>query len=109
MRIEREVKVFHLGDILSITTGVLLSPRYMDGVYELVRYLTGYEPRIDQLDEAMVACRIYLIDRHAGLEGIDTGNVDFETWRAWLDVQVQRLGEFIEVTRPLPGELGAAR
>lgn len=32
-------KEFHLGDILSITHDVLVSPRGMDGVYELMKYL----------------------------------------------------------------------
>lgn len=32
---------FHLGDILTITTGRLVSPRHMDGVYDILNYMTG--------------------------------------------------------------------
>jgi hypothetical protein len=28
------IRGFHIGDILSITTGRLVSPRHMDGIYE---------------------------------------------------------------------------
>ena len=32
-----ETKDFHLGDVLSITTGCLVSPRHMGGVYDILR------------------------------------------------------------------------
>lgn len=34
-------KQFHLGDILSITTGRLMSPQGMGGVYEILNWMTG--------------------------------------------------------------------
>jgi hypothetical protein len=32
---------FHLGDVLTITTGRLVSPRHMDGVYDVLNFMTG--------------------------------------------------------------------
>ena len=32
---------FDLGDIPSITTGALVSPRHIDGVYDILDYMTG--------------------------------------------------------------------
>lgn len=32
---------FHLGDILSVTTGCLLSPRRMEGVYDILNFMTA--------------------------------------------------------------------
>jgi hypothetical protein len=32
---------FHLGDVLSITTGVLVSPRRMEGVSDILEFMTG--------------------------------------------------------------------
>jgi hypothetical protein len=101
----REVRVFHLGDVLSIITGVLLSPRYMDGVYELIRYLMGESPSVDRLNEAMVLCRVYLIDHYEMLGGLDTSDVEFENWRAWLTHQTGLYGEWIEVERPAAGDI----
>lgn len=34
-------KTFHLGDILTITTGRLVSPRHMEGVYDILNWMTG--------------------------------------------------------------------
>jgi hypothetical protein len=34
-------RLFHIGDILSVTTGRLLSPRHMDGLYDVLGYMTG--------------------------------------------------------------------
>lgn len=35
-----KTKQFHLGDVLSITTGMLVSPRHMDGVYDILSFMT---------------------------------------------------------------------
>ena len=103
---QRESKIFHLGDILSVTTSLLVSPRYMDGVYELIRYLTATEPQLDAIQDAMALCRPYLLLQHPDLAEIDTVDIDFENWRGWLDDQTQRYGEWLTVERPLPGEIG---
>lgn len=102
---QRETKVFHLGDVLSITTGMQLSPRYMDGIFEIVRYLTGEAPAFEDLGQTMVRCRPYLFAMLPDLESIEVADVEFENWRPWLDEQVSVFGEWIEVTRPLPGEI----
>lgn len=34
-------KEFHISDVLSVTTGRLVSYRHMEGIYELCRFLTG--------------------------------------------------------------------
>lgn len=39
--------VFHLGDILTVTTGELLSPRHLEGVDELLTHLIGVKPASD--------------------------------------------------------------
>jgi hypothetical protein len=35
----KTLKKFHLGDILSITDGKLVSPRHIDGVYDILNHL----------------------------------------------------------------------
>lgn len=40
MKTEQPIRHFHLGDILSITTGRLVSPRHMDGIYDILNFLT---------------------------------------------------------------------
>jgi len=35
------MRKFHLGDVLSVTTGCLVSPRGIDGVYDILNFMTG--------------------------------------------------------------------
>jgi hypothetical protein len=105
MMAEPQTKVFHLGDVLSITTGMLVSPRYMDGVYDLVGYLTSNQPDLTELSASMAKCRDYLLRRHPALAALDTSNLQFENWRNWLHSQQLGIGEWIEVRRPEPGEI----
>lgn len=37
-------KLFDLADVLSITTGRLVSPRHMAGVYEIIDFFFGPNP-----------------------------------------------------------------
>lgn len=101
----QDSKVFHIGDVLSVTTSHLVSPRYMDGVYDLVRYLTEREPELDNLAEAMGVCKRYLIQLHPQFEDLNIDGVEFENWRSWLQGQQAIHGEWIAVRRPLPGEV----
>jgi hypothetical protein len=58
---EREkMKQFHIGDILSVTTGRLVSSRHIDGLYEILNFLTGDELYTHQLPRAMRECEPWL-------------------------------------------------
>ena len=102
---QQDRRIFHLGDVLSVTTSHLVSPRYMDGVYELVRYLTDLEPQVEGLVESMAPCRRYLIALFPQFDGLDMTDVEFENWRGWLESRQAEFGEWIEVRRPLAGEI----
>lgn len=51
---------FHIGDILSITTGRLTSPRGMDGIYDILGYMTDDSPFTTQLGRFAEECKPYL-------------------------------------------------
>jgi len=51
---------FHIGDILSITTGKLVSPRRIDGVYDILGYMTDDAPYTTQLGRFAEECLPYL-------------------------------------------------
>lgn len=51
---------FHVGDILSITTGKLTSPRGMDGIYDILGYMTDDSPFTTQLSRFAEECKPYL-------------------------------------------------
>lgn len=51
------MRKFHLGDVLSVTTGHLVSPRHMDGVYDILNYMMGLDLFTHQLPLAADICK----------------------------------------------------
>lgn len=89
---------FHIGDILSVTTGVLLSPTHMSGVYEILNYMTGDNLFTHQLRRACHECAPTLRDEHPDLAAIKVPDfVDAGDWERWLAEQVTKFG----ATRPV--------
>lgn len=101
----QEDRTFHLGDLLSVTTGVLVSPRYMDGLTDIVGYLTGADLDVDRIPESLQVCRVYLVTQVPVLSEVIAEELTFESWRGWLDEQVALFGEWHSVRRPQPGEV----
>lgn len=95
-------KRFHLGDALSITTGNLVSPSGIGGVYAILNWMTQDNLFTHQLPRAIVECRPWLLRQHPVLETItvpDFGSPDEVA--PWLDEQVARVGEHLDVA-PIP-------
>jgi hypothetical protein len=89
-------KQFHLGDILSITTGILVSPRLMSGVYDILNYMTGDDLFTHQLPRAAEECRPHLLRQFPQLMGVDKFSDKTEV-ASWLIKQIEKYGEFLEV------------
>lgn len=51
---------FHISDVLSVTTGRLVSSRHMTGIYEILNFLTGDELFTHQRPRAMDECEPWL-------------------------------------------------
>ena len=51
---------FHIGDVLSITTGQLVSPRGIDGIRDILSYMTDDNPYTTQLGRFAEECLPYL-------------------------------------------------
>ena len=64
-----QMKKFHLGDVLSITTGLLVSPRHIDGVYDILGFITEGNLFTRPLEQVRVECRPYLIEQFPQLAG----------------------------------------
>jgi hypothetical protein len=105
-------KTFHLGDILTVTTGRLVSPRYIEGVYDILGWMTGESLMTHQLPRAAGECEGSLRAQHPDLiavvvpekfggdeEGSAKGAVAF-----WLAEQVAIFGETREVAPLAAGE-----
>jgi hypothetical protein len=96
-----ETRTFHLGDILTVTTGRLVSPRHIDGVYDILGWMTGEDLFTHQLPRAQDECQGPLLAQHPDLAAIeppdDFGPDPKAGVEAWLAEQVTVHGE----TRPV--------
>lgn len=95
------MKEFHIGDILSITTGRLVSPRHIEGVYDILNYMTGDSLFTHQLPRASKECEPHLLRQHPMLSHVDASGVNPENHLTWLDAQVVKFGLTLPV-EPLP-------
>lgn len=104
-------KRFHLGDVLTITTGRLVSLRHMEAVYDVLNWMTGDNLMTHQLPRAMDECQPHLLAQHPDLAGIevpDFGDGPREQLEIaiadWLAEQVARFGEYREVAALADGD-----
>ncbi|MFB6512097.1 hypothetical protein ACFCW4_02650 [Streptomyces virginiae] len=65
-----EQRAFPLGSILSITTPTLLAPDGMDGLSDLLEWMTGGRLEMWQLLRAADECAPELLRQHPFLEGL---------------------------------------
>ncbi|GAA5155500.1 MULTISPECIES: hypothetical protein [Amycolatopsis] len=94
---------FHLGDLLSVTTGKLLSSNGYAGVQALVEYVTGQAHLTHQLSRAVEEIRPFLLQQHPWLADAniprDVGDrFDLLCWFAWAK---EEWGEWHQV-EPMP-------
>lgn len=97
-------RTFDLGDVLSITTGMLVSPRLITGVYDILNFMTGDNLYTHQLPRVSEECRPYLLKQHPQLADIDASHVGRENWQQWMQQQVDKFGQTLEVEPLPPGE-----
>lgn len=100
---------FHLADVLTITTGRLVSPRGVEAIYDVLNFMTGDNLFTHQLPRGMDECQAPLLAQHPDLAAVEipasfdaAGDVEAAV-HAWVAEQVERFGEFREVA-PLPAE-----
>lgn len=96
-----QTKEFHLGDVLSITTGRLVSPRHMDGIYDILNFLTGDNLFTHQLPRASDECKPHLLEQFPQLKEVDASAVNGKNYKQWLAKQVAKYGEKFTV-KPIP-------
>jgi hypothetical protein len=94
-----DTRDFPLADILSITTGRLLSHRHMDGVYEILNHLTGDNLMTHQLPRAAETCRPALIAQHPFLVDLTVAeDMPVPELLAWLAEAETKHGASFPVT-----------
>lgn len=112
-----KTKIFHLGDVLSIITGSLLSPRHMKGVYDILNFMTGDSVYSHTISRFIDECGPYLVNQFPQLatpemdlaiaelnELLKDKSEKAETDKIvadWLANQITKYGETF-VVKPIP-------
>jgi hypothetical protein len=86
-------RTWHLGDILSVMTGILVAPDGMGAVAAFLDYLTGDQLFTHQLPRAGEVCGPWLRAQFPDLAGIDPGKMPAGDVADWLAALVARFGE----------------
>lgn len=97
---------FQLGDILSITTGRLVSRDRMGGIYKILNYMTGDSLFTRQLPRASEECKPALFAQHPPLADIEVPDEFADGEKAvydWLSQQEAIYGVTLPV-KPLAAE-----
>lgn len=93
---------FALADILTVTTGRLLSRRHMDGLYEILAHMAGHPVYTHQLGRVADECGPALLAQHPRLTDVQPpAGTDAADLMAWLVEQERIHGETLPVA-PLP-------
>lgn len=97
-----ETKAFSIGDVLSVTTGILVSHDHSTGVFNILEWMTGEILFHHQLTRAMDACAPVLLELYPQLKDIVPptylGN-DVDAIFQWVDDQAENYGHWFEVPK----------
>lgn len=94
-------KRFPIGQVLSASSGRLMCD--MEGVYEILNFLTGDNLFTHQLPRAFRECQPHILRQHPQLAAFDDKKVTTENWRSMLDEAKKQFGETLEL-EPIPSD-----
>lgn len=90
---------FDLGDVLTVTTGNLLSPRGIRGAYEVCSFLAGEPVYSHQIGRVLDEAAPVVLRQHPQLAGITSEGVnDKASLETWLAGMKARFGETLPLT-----------
>ncbi|GGW15763.1 hypothetical protein GCM10018980_51730 [Streptomyces capoamus] len=91
-------RAFALADVLSVTTEKLLSRRHMDGIYDILSYMTGQSLFTPQLPDACDKAKPALLEQHPQLVDVcPPDGLDRHDLLAWLTEAERVHGETLDV------------
>lgn len=94
-------KTFGTLDVISAITGVLVTPRHMDGVYEVLNWMTGESLFTHQLPRIGREAQAAMLERNPDLGPLfrEAKEVTRENWREWGRRWLDRYGPTMKVHR----------
>lgn len=101
-------KVIPLGDVLSVTTGVLVSRDHISGVYNVCDWMSGVNHMIYELPRAADVAKPAILKQHPELANIEKPHFEFPEHASedgrmqivfgWLEEQENKYGETVMLT-----------
>ncbi|WP_309083741.1 hypothetical protein [Chelativorans sp.] len=97
----RKLKDFPTGAVLSVVTGRLVSENHIDGVYEVLNWMTGKSLYTHQLPRVSREAEPLILALHPDLAHAkeEAEQVNGDNWREWLATWKARYGETIGVPK----------
>lgn len=102
------MKSFHIGDVLSIVTGRLVSLKGAVGLSEILSYMTSENLLPFALPRAIEECKPYLLEQYPQLKSIrpeemfkniPIEEITFSMVKEWLNTQIELFGEYYDVDK----------
>lgn len=81
-------RTFPLGQVLSVTTGILLCE--MSEVYDILNYMTQDNLFTHQLPRAAEVCKPAILEQHPILKKVSSDGFSKTRWKIWLDKQYEQ-------------------
>ena len=105
MRKPRSRRLVHIGDILSITSGRLVSREGFSSFHRALTYMAGEDVYVHQVAHVMAEARPVLLERYPLLaDVVPPDDIDETTVGEWLNEQSRLYGEFLELPRMSCGQ-----
>jgi hypothetical protein len=96
---------FHIGHVVTVTTGRMITQDGVDGIYDILNFMTDDNLFTHVLPRAGKVCGPYLLGQFPQLQGVEASapaeGAPASDWFAWRDALAAEHGEFFDV-EPLP-------
>lgn len=91
-------RTFPTLDLVTVYTGILVSERHMDSVYDLCGFMLADDLMTHQLPAASRACEPALAEQHPWLVDLEPPRDDLPALKTWCADLVERVGTEMDVT-----------
>jgi hypothetical protein len=93
-------KLFHIGDIGSVVTERMMSPRQMAGLYDILNYMSGDDLYTHQLPRVSREAKSALLQQHPQLQAMieEAETITRDNWQTVLDGWVKQFGKELPVS-----------
>jgi hypothetical protein len=93
-----KMRKFHIGDVLTVVSGLLLSQRGMEGVYDILGYMTGEELYTHQLPRAASQAKPFVLSQYPQLSELEVPSLASLEVPGWVQKQAAAFGEWLPLS-----------